>query len=67
MPENENFLFFLKYGFNIFYQNFQVEYIQIELSRNHEITLFLMVGQKSYRLFGNHTKENIVENFVFKQ
>lgn len=41
--------------------------MQIELSLYYEITLFLMVLQKSYRHIENHTKENIVENFVFKQ
>lgn len=41
--------------------------MQIELSQNHEITLFLMVWQKSYRHNKNHTTRNVVKNFVFKQ
>jgi len=57
---------FLNFNITFFIKIFKL-YMQIELSRNCEITLFLMVWQKLYRYTQNHTKENAVENFVFKQ
>ena len=63
-PHNNNH--FLIFNITFFTDIFKL-YMQIELSRNYEITLFLMVWQKSYRHIENHTKENVVKNFVFKQ